>query len=52
MIEKLKEKLQTLGGKINENKKNNKIDKTIDNLKNKYGFSSIKRASELNKKTN
>ena len=24
----------------------------LDNLKNKYGFSSIKRASELNKKTN
>ena len=37
---------------LNENIKNNKIDKTIDNLKNKYGFSSIKRASELNKKTN
>ena len=34
---------------LNENIKNNKIDKTIDNLKNKYGFSSIKRASELNK---
>ena len=37
---------------LNENIKNNKIDKTIDNLKNKYGFSSIKRASELNKNSN
>ena len=32
---------------IDENKKNNSIDQTLDNIKNKYGFSSIKRASEI-----
>ena len=33
----------------NKNIKENNIDKTIDILKNKYGFSSVKRASELKK---
>ena len=34
---------------LNKNIKENNIDKTIDILKNKYGFSSVKRASELKK---
>ena len=37
---------------LNKNIKENNIDKTIDILKNKYGFSSVKRASELKNNKN
>ena len=47
-VEKLKESEEQISFFDTQKKEKNKIDEALDNIKNKYGYMSVKRASELN----
>lgn len=46
-VEKLKESEEQISFFDTQKKEKNKLDETIDNIKDKYGYMSVKRASEL-----